>query len=110
MQDNALARMLTAMDELYPLSDDARRAERAEQTCGVMKRWLSESSDEIAAAALRHLHNDVLPKVLRAMFTNEVIRAIGALARQQHVCREQAGHVVFVTGMEATREYIVEQV
>lgn len=46
---------------------------------------------------------------LRAAFTNEVIRAIGALARQQNVCREQAGQVVFVTGMEAAREYLVEQ-
>lgn len=45
---------------------------------------------------------------LRATFTNEVIRAVGALARQQNVCREQGGHVVFVTGMEAAREYIVE--
>lgn len=45
---------------------------------------------------------------LRATFTNEVIRAIGALARQQNVCREQAGQVVFVTGMEAAREYIME--
>lgn len=47
---------------------------------------------------------------LRSIFTNEVIRAIGALARQQNVCREQAGNVVFVTGMEAAREYIVEHV
>jgi hypothetical protein len=47
---------------------------------------------------------------LRAVFTNEVIRAISALARQQNVCREQNGHVVFVTGMEAAREYIIEQI
>jgi len=46
--------------------------------------------------------------VWRSVFTNEVIRAIGALARQQNVCREQAGQAVFVTGMEAAREYIVE--
>lgn len=49
-------------------------------------------------------------EVLRAAFTNEVIRAIGALARQQNVCREQAGKTVFVTGMEAAREYIIEHV
>lgn len=49
-------------------------------------------------------------RALRAVFTNEVIRAIGALARQQNVCREQGGQVVFVTGMEAAREYIVEHV
>lgn len=47
---------------------------------------------------------------LRAVFTNEVIRAIGALARQQNVFREQGGQVVFVTGMEAAREYIVESI
>ena len=47
--------------------------------------------------------------VYRSVFTDEVIRAIGALARQQNVCREQAGQAVFVTGMEAAREYIVEQ-
>lgn len=52
----------------------------------------------------------VTQQQLRAAFTNEVIRAIGALARQQNVCREQGGKVVFVTGMEAAREYIVEQV
>ena len=46
---------------------------------------------------------------LRSVFTNEVIRAVGALVRQQNVCREQAGQVVFVTGMEAAREYISEQ-
>jgi hypothetical protein len=49
-----------------------------------------------------------LPAALRSMFTNEVIRAIGALARQQNVCREQGGKATFVTGMEAAREYIVE--
>jgi len=47
---------------------------------------------------------------LRAVFTNEVIRAIGSLARQQNVCREQGGKAVFVTGMEAAREYIVEHI
>jgi hypothetical protein len=46
---------------------------------------------------------------LRVAFTNEVIRAAGALARQQQVCREQEGQVVFVTGMDAAREYLVEQ-
>jgi hypothetical protein len=45
---------------------------------------------------------------LRAVFTNEVIRAIAALARQREVCREQAGQAVFVSGMDAAREYIVE--
>jgi hypothetical protein len=45
-----------------------------------------------------------------AIFTNDVIRAIGALARQQNVCREQDGKAVFVTGMEAAREYIIEHV
>ena len=49
-------------------------------------------------------------ETLRATFTNEVIRAIGALARQETVCREQAGQMVFVTGMEAAREYIVEHI
>ena len=47
---------------------------------------------------------------LRATFTNEVIRAVCALARQSQVCREQGGEVVFVTGMEAAREYLVEHV
>lgn len=50
------------------------------------------------------------PDALRAVFTNEVIRAIGALARQQEVCREQDGKTVFVTGMEAAREYLIEHV
>ncbi len=50
------------------------------------------------------------PESLRAVFTNEVIRAVGALARQQNVCREQGGKVAFVTGMDAAREYIVEQI
>lgn len=61
----------------------------------------------IGLVADRH---DGVSKALRATFTNEVIRAIGALARQQNVCREQAGKMVFVTGMDATREYIVEHV
>ncbi len=47
---------------------------------------------------------------LREVFTNEVIRAIGLLARQQQVCREQDGKMIIVTGMEAAREYIVEHV
>ena len=47
---------------------------------------------------------------LRSVFTNEVIRAISALARQQNVCREQDGQVVFVSGMDAAREYLVEHV
>lgn len=47
-------------------------------------------------------------EAIRSVFTNEVLRAIGALARQQNVCREQGGKAVFVTGMEAAREYIVE--
>lgn len=47
---------------------------------------------------------------LRAVFTNDAIRAIGALARQQEVCREQGGKVVFVSGMDAAREYILERV
>lgn len=45
---------------------------------------------------------------LHAVFTNEVIRAIGSLARQQNVCREQGGQVVFVSGIDAAREYIIE--
>ncbi len=49
-------------------------------------------------------------QAIRTTFTNEVIRAIGSLARQENVCREQDGRVVFVTGMEAAREYIVEHV
>lgn len=49
-------------------------------------------------------------KELRAKLTNEVIRAIRALASQQNVCREQDGQVVFVTGIEAAREYLIEQV
>ena len=44
-----------------------------------------------------------------AIFTNEVIRAIGSLARQREVCREQDGKAVFVTGMDAAREYIICQ-
>lgn len=52
----------------------------------------------------------MLRNTLRTAFTNEVIRAAGALARQQEVCREQEGQVVFVTGMDAAREYLVEQV
>ena len=51
-----------------------------------------------------------LTAALRSVFTNKVIQAIGALARQKDVCREQGGAVVFVTGMEAAREYIVEHV
>ena len=49
-------------------------------------------------------------QALRVIFTNDVIRAIGALARQQNVCREQDGKAVFVTGMEAAREYIIEHI
>jgi len=51
-----------------------------------------------------------LPAALRSMLTNEFIRAIGALARQQDVCRVKDGAATFVTGMEAAREYIVEHV
>ena len=47
---------------------------------------------------------------LRVIFTNEKMRAICALARQQKVCREQDGAVVFVTGIEAAREYLIEHV
>lgn len=47
---------------------------------------------------------------IRAALTNDVIRAIGALARQRNVCREQGGQAVFVTGLEAAREYVVEQI
>jgi hypothetical protein len=32
------------------------------------------------------------------------------LARQQEVCREQDGKTVFVTGMDAAREYLIEHV
>lgn len=54
--------------------------------------------------------SDYEKQALRTVFTNEVIRAIGALARQQNVCREQGGAMAFVTGMEAAREFIVEHV
>jgi hypothetical protein len=54
--------------------------------------------------------NAIETQALRTTFTNEVIRAIGSLARQQNVCREQGGRMVFVTGMEAAREYIIEHI
>lgn len=53
--------------------------------------------------------DDVRPFVRKAL-TNDVIRAIGALARQQQVCREQDGAMVFVDGMDAAREYAAEQI
>lgn len=49
-------------------------------------------------------------KWIREALTDEVIRAARALSMQTNVCREQGGSVVFVTGIEAAREYLVEQV
>jgi hypothetical protein len=80
----------------------------AEKTGADRASWLEDEAywrDVVAK-----LDGTQMLSALRATFTNEVIRAIGALARQQNVCREQGGQVVFVTGMEAAQEYIVEHV
>ncbi len=115
--DQATAELLHALDVLYPLPDDDKRAERAGRTAAVLKQWMAHRVKEVTEMLPRLLRRamvvpaDVAPaESLRAVFTNEVIRAIGSLARQQNVCREQGGKAVFVTGMEAAREYIVEHV
>jgi hypothetical protein len=51
---------------------------------------------------------EALAARLRELLTNDVIRATKALAQQRNVCREQGGQVVFVTGVEAAREYLSE--
>lgn len=48
-------------------------------------------------------------ETIRAVLTNEVLRAVCALRQQQQVCRGQAGQVTIVSGMDAAREYLVEQ-
>jgi hypothetical protein len=78
--------------------------------------WVSVSEDDGA-----WINNGDLPCVntpppsrealaarLRELLTNDVIRATKALAQQRNVCREQGGQVVFVTGVEAAREYLIE--
>lgn len=47
---------------------------------------------------------------IRCVLTDEVIRAVRSLAIERAVCREQDGHVVFVTGIDAAREYIIEMI
>lgn len=42
--------LLHALDDLYPLPDDARRAERAGRTAFVLKRWMAKAHADIEAA------------------------------------------------------------
>ena len=57
-QDDSLAELLAALDELYPLPDDDKRAERAGRTAAVLKRWRLRESEwfqaEITRAILRY--------------------------------------------------------
>lgn len=48
--DDATAELLTALDELYPLPDDAKRVERAGRTAYVLTRWMSRVMTEFEAS------------------------------------------------------------
>lgn len=67
-------------------------------------RWLSRED----VLALVRAHEAQMAERLRQALTTEVIRAISALRQAAHVCREQDGQTVFVSGPEAAREYAVE--
>ena len=47
--DQATSELLEVLDELYPLSDDARRVERAGRTAFVLKRWMAVRTAELEA-------------------------------------------------------------
>jgi hypothetical protein len=46
---DATTELLRALDELYPVPDDAVRVERCGRTAAVVKRWMSRSMAEIEA-------------------------------------------------------------
>jgi hypothetical protein len=45
--DPATTALLAALDELYPLPDDAQRVERAGRTAFVLKRWMAYRDEEL---------------------------------------------------------------
>ncbi len=92
----------TVIAQLKEAAVECRRAINV--PCQVNNEWHADQYEQWATEITR-----LSAAHLRSVFTNEVIHAIGALARQQNVCREQGGTAVFVTGMEAAREYIIEQ-
>ncbi len=49
---NPTANLLATLDELYPLPDDEKRAERAGRTAAILKWWMHEESAAIARQAL----------------------------------------------------------
>lgn len=85
---------------------DVRRDELGVYQCAAHKAKHDARMRQASAPAVQ---TGWQPK-LRAAFTNEVIRAVSSLARQREVCREQDGKAVFVSGMDAAREYLTEQV
>lgn len=99
--------------------DDAREdaTERGEELIDLMVAKLEAIVRDFDAAFLeRESQMEIkdggpaFDAIVRAAFTNDVIRVVGALARQQNVCREQGGTVAFVDGMDAAREYITETI
>ncbi len=114
-----------ALDVVEPLLDALARSEQArqeaEQRASYEERRANTLRDErnkcteaarLNGTADTRAHGELvkLRADLRLAFTNEVLRAVGSLARQKNVCREQNGKAVFMTGMEAAREYLIEQI
>lgn len=43
--DDVTSKLLATLDELYPLPDDTKRAERAGRTAFALKRWMEKAVD-----------------------------------------------------------------
>lgn len=89
----------TTADAARIRREDAERADRR----GQWPTWYEYEKDPDRA-------RPTIERILRAALTNEVVRAMSALSRQRAVCREQGGQIVFVSGYEAAREYLVETI
>ena len=89
------ARVLT---DGSPVTDDHREL----LPSGQQKGYVVLSEAERAKGFVRPVRRAYRHTTCGAVTTMGLaLRAIGALARQQNVCREQAGQTVFVTGMDA---------
>jgi len=62
MDDPSTAELLQSLDELYPLPDDDRRAERAGRTAAVLQRWVRLQHRELEALIPRIMAEAFAPK------------------------------------------------
>jgi hypothetical protein len=53
--DQATAELLSALSSLYPLDDYDKRVERAGRTAAVLKRWMEQSTERLAADVWQRL-------------------------------------------------------